>query len=364
MEQGEMTPLDLARDMRHEEVCILRIGDTGLRVVIAIHDTTLGPAVGGTRMMKYPRFDDAILDALRLSRAMTYKAAMAEMSWGGAKAVIDGDPIIDKTDLFYDAYAEALDRFGRFHTGGDMGIDAADVTELARRTKRMSHVPPEAGVSASGLTAIGVREAIMAASRSIRREPTTAIHVAIQGLGEVGWPLARMLATDGIRLTVTDTDPARISAAVRELGASAVSPDAIYDVEADVFAPCARGAVLNEDTIPRLRCAAVVGAANEQLCDPQHGDLLNELGILYGPDYVVNAGGLLSLLFERGETDEPGIVARVRQIGPRVANLWREGQALGIPPHRLADRIVEDKLARARAKGAGRTGSAPVESVG
>jgi leucine dehydrogenase len=342
-----MNAFELARELGHEEVVILRLGPTGLRAVIAIHDSTLGPAVGGTRMRLYASFDDAIVDALRLSRAMTYKAALADMAWGGAKAVIPGDPGRDKTQAFYVAYAEALDRLGRFQTGGDMGIDASDVLAVARLTPLMSHVPATSSVDASDLTAIGVLAGIRAAAAALGRE-LAGLHVAVQGLGEVGSRLARRLAAEGVRLTVTDVVAARTERVVAECGAVAVPAEAIFGIEADVFSPCAAGGILNDQTIPRLRCRAVVGAANEQLLEPNHGDALLARGILYAPDYLVNAGGLLSLLFERGEADEAGIVKRVEAIGPRLAALWERGRAEGLPPQVVADRMVEERLAKAR----------------
>jgi len=342
-----MNPFELAQALGHQEIMVIRLGETGLRAVIAIHDTSLGPAVGGTRMRPYSSFDDAIIDALRLSRAMTYKAAMADMAWGGAKAVIPGDPLRDKGQAFFAAYAQALDRLGRFHTGGDMGIDAADVAALARLTPLVSQVPLSSSVNASDLTAIGVMAGLQAAAAALDR-PLAGLHVALQGLGEVGSRLARRLAAAGGRLTVTDVVPERRERVVVECGANVVAPEAIYDVEADVFSPCAAGGVLNDRTIPRLRCRAVVGAANEQLLEPHHGNALLARQILYAPDYLVNAGGLLSLLFERGETDEAGIVKRVEAIGPRLASLWEQARAEGLPPQVLADRTVEEKLASIR----------------
>lgn len=337
---------ELARQLGHEEVVVLRL-DSGLRAVIAIHDTTLGPAVGGTRMRPYRTFGDAVVDALRLARAMTYKAAMADMAWGGAKAVVPADPTRDKTPAFYDAYARALERFGRFHTGGDMGLDGQDVAELARRTQFMTRTPAGSAFCAAELTALGIHAAIGTAA-GVLGVGTDRLHVAVQGLGEVGSRLAKRLAAEGVRLTVADVDAGRARAAAVECAARVVEPDALLGVEADVFAPCAAGGVLNDVTVPRLRCRAVVGAANEQLLEPHHGFALMARGILYAPDYVVNAGGLLSLLFERGELDEVGIVDRVRGIGTKVASVWARAQAEGVPPHVVADRMVEEKLMQTR----------------
>jgi len=345
-----MTALELAREMGHEEVILVQDAAAGLRAVIAIHDTALGPAVGGTRMRLYPTLDDAMVDALRLARAMTYKAALAEMPRGGGKAVILGDPARDKTRALLAAYARALDRLGgRFQSGADMGIDARDVAVMSRITRHVSHTPPEAKVDTAELAALGVLASIRAAAAE-RGRTLDGLHVAVQGLGQVGYRLARMLRKAGARLTVADVDVRRAERAGEELQAAVVAPDAVYGVEADVFSPNAAGGIINDTTLPRLRCHAVAGAANEQLAEPRHGDALHERGILYGPDYVVNAGGLLSLLFELGETDEEGVTRRVEAIGGRLSALWARARREGVAPHRLADRIAEERLAAARSQ--------------
>ena len=345
-----MTALDYAAAEGHEEIHVLRDAASGLRAVIAVHDTTLGPAVGGTRMRRYPSFDDAVLDALRLARAMTYKSALAEMPYGGGKAVIVGDPGRDKSRALLAAYARAVDRLGgRFQTGCDMGIDLRDVAVMGRLTKHVSRTPAGAKLDTAALAALGVFAGIGAAAEALGREMTS-LHVALQGLGQVGIRLARFLAEAGARLTVSDVDAGRMERAVAELGAAPVPPEAIYDVDADVFSPNAAGRILDDDTIPRLRVAAIVGAANDQLAEDRHGDALYARGILYGPDYLVNAGGLLSLLYEKGETDEDGVVERIRGIGPRLSALWQRAREEGLPPHRVAGRIAEERLAAGRAR--------------
>jgi len=345
-----MTAVELALEMGHEEVVLVQDAAAGLRAVIALHDTTLGPAVGGTRMRLYPTFDDAIVDALRLSRAMTYKSALAEMPHGGGKAVIVGDPATGKTRALLASYARAVDRLGgRFQTGADMGIDGRDVAVMAGVTRHASHTPAEGKVDTAELAALGVFASIRAAAAELER-PLSGLHVVVQGLGQVGFRLARMLAGAGARLTVADVDPGRAQRAATELKAAVVAPEDAYDVEADVFSPNAAGGVVDDATLPRLRCRAVVGAANEQLAEPRHGDALHERGILYGPDYVVNAGGLLSLLYEKGEVDEDGVTRRVEQIGPRLSALWARARAERVAPHRLADRMAEERLAAARSR--------------
>lgn len=345
-----MTPLELARELGHEEVVIVQDAASSLRAVIAIHDTTLGVAVGGTRMRLYPSFDDAVTDALRLSRAMTYKAVMAGVERGGGKAVIVADPAKDKTRALFAAYAKAVDRLGgRFHTGCDMGMDSRDIAVLARMTKYVSHTAPGSRIDTADLAALGVYHSIRAAARRLER-PLAGLRVALQGLGQLGYRLAKLLAGDGVRLEVSDVDAGRVERAVSELGVKKRAAKTIYSAECDVFSPNAAGGILNDRTIPRLRCRAVVGGANEQLAEPRHGDALAERGILYAPDYVANAGGLLSLLYEIGETDEAGVIARVQGIAERLDEIWSRSQAEGVPPHRMADRIVEERLAEARAR--------------
>lgn len=345
-----MTPLELARELAHEEVVIVQDAAASLRAVIAIHDTTLGVAVGGTRMRLYPSFDAAVTDALRLARAMTYKAVIAGVERGGGKAVIVADPAKDKTRALFAAYAKAVDRLGgRFHTGCDMGMDSRDIAVLSRMTKHVSHTAPGSKIDTADLAALGVYHSVRAAARRLER-PLDGLRVAIQGLGQLGYRLAKLLAGDGVRLEVSDVDAGRVERAVTELGAETCPVEEIYDAACDVFSPNAAGGILNDQTIPRLRCRAVVGGANEQLEEPRHGDKLEERGILYAPDYVANAGGLLSLLYEIGETDEPGVIARVQGIAERLDEVWSRSKAEGVPPHRMADRIVEERLAEARAR--------------
>jgi leucine dehydrogenase len=343
-----VSALDLAIELGHEEVVLLHDRATGLRGVIAIHDTTFGPAAGGTRMRLYPSFDEAVVDALRLSRAMTYKAVMCGVPRGGGKAVIVGDPARDKSRALLEAYAAAVERLGgRFHTGGDMGIDGRDVAVLARRTRHVSHTAPDSRIDTADLAALGVVESIRGTAALLGRA-MDGLHVAVQGLGEVGYRAAKLLAQEGARLTVADVDESRVERARGELRAAAVDPEAIYGVEADVFSPNAAGGILNDATLPRLRAGAVVGGANEQLLEPRHGDAMHAAGVLYAPDYVVNAGGLLSLLFELGQTDEAGVVELVKAIGPRVRGLLEQSRAEGVPAHRLADRLADERLQAAR----------------
>jgi len=343
-----MSALDRAAEWGHEELLVHSDPRSGLRCVVAIHDTTLGPAAGGTRMRLYASLDEAATDALRLSRAMTYKSAMAEMPFGGGKAVILGDPGRDKSRALLAAYAKVVDGMGgRFNTGCDMGMDERDMAVLSRLTRHVQHAPAGTRLDTADLAALGVFESIRAAATVLGRG-LEGLRVAVQGLGNVGFQLARRLRAAGSRLLVADVDSGRVERAVAELGAEAVEASAVYDVEAEVFSPNAGGGILNDETIPRLRCRVVSGGANEQLAEPRHGDALHARGILYGPDYVVNAGGLLSLVYDTEGADDEAVTARVVAIGPRLAALWERARTDGLAPHRVADRMAEERLAAAR----------------
>jgi leucine dehydrogenase len=340
---------ELARTLGHERVLIVQEPAVGLRAVIAIHDTTLGRAIGGTRMRPYPSFEDAVEDALRLSQAMTAKATFAGMHCGGGKAVICGDPLREKTPELLLAFGRAVEELGgRFFTGGDMGIDAADLALIGRATSHIGHTPATAGVDASDLTAIGVVSAMEAVAERLGM-PLRACSVAIQGLGEVGGRLAEKLAGRGVSLIVTDTVPGRLDAVVRATGARFVAPEEIFGVDCDLFSPCAAGAVVTDDVLAGLRCRAIVGAANNPLASPEVGEELHRRGVLYAPDFVVNAGGLLSVLFETGVLDEAGIVSRVERIGADLAVVLERAQREGAPPFRVAEQVVAERLAAARA---------------
>lgn len=340
---------ELARELGHERVMIVQEPAWGLRAVIAIHDTTLGRAIGGTRMRRYPAFEDAIEDALRLSHAMTAKATFAGMGCGGGKAVICGDPLRDKTPELLLAFGRAVDELaGRFFTGGDMGIDTADLAVMGRATSFIGHTPAMAGVDASDLTAIGVVSAMEVVARRLGK-PLSACTVALQGLGEVGGRLAQKLAGRGVDLIVTDTVPGRLDAVVQATGARAVAPDEIFTVGCDIFSPNAAGAVITNAVAGQLRCRAIVGAANNPLAAEEVGEELARRGLLYAPDFVVNAGGLLSVLFETGELDEAGILARVERIGADLAQLLDRAERESTPPFRVAHRVVAERLAAARA---------------
>ncbi|GMU64312.1 MAG: valine dehydrogenase [Acidobacteriota bacterium] len=340
--------LQLALRLGHERVIVMSDRRVGLRAAVAIHDTTLGPGIGGTRMKAYPSFDAAVADALALSRAMTYKAAFAGMPFGGAKAVIDADPAHEKTPELLAAYGRAVAELeGRFVSGGDLGFGESDVRFLAGITRVFDHPVAGPGPDANDLTALGVAAAIGAVADRLG-ESLPGLHVAIQGCGAVGGRLARRLAEAGARLTVTDLEPLHARALASEVGAEVVAPEEIFAVACDVFSPNAAGGVLDDFTGGRLRARAVCGAANLPFTTPEVADALSERGVVVAPDFVVSAGGILSVLLERGELDEAGVVARVERIGADLAELLDAAAREGTTAIRLAERRVDERLAAAR----------------
>jgi len=342
---------DLAARLGHERVIVIQDPPTGLRSVVAIHSWALGPAVGGTRMRAYPSFDDAVVDALLLSRAMTYKAAYCGLPMGGAKAVIDADPSrADRRELLA-AHARAVRELeGRFVTGGDMGVDLDDVRFMAEFSRAFEHAPAGAGPDASDLTAIGAFAAIRATAARLGRE-LGGLRVAVQGAGEVGSRLARLLVEAGAEVAIADIVGQRAASVAAATGVRQVAADAILEEECDVFSPNAAGGVVDGMSIDALRCVAVCGAANNPLAEPELADALARRGILYAPDFVVSAGGILSLLFERGELDAAATVQRVERIGEDLAELYDAAERAGLSPLRLAEQRVDEKIAAARAAG-------------
>ncbi|MGH9936515.1 MAG: Leu/Phe/Val dehydrogenase [Blastocatellia bacterium] len=340
----------------HQEVVCCRGEATGLQAIIAIHDTTFGPAVGGTRMWRYTTEAEALADALRLSAAMTYKAVAADLPFGGGKAVIIGNPERDKSEERLRAFGRFVESLeGRFLTGDDVGVSADDLRIVARETKYVVHPAkdPAKGMDSqwdtSYITALGVLHGIKAAAQQrFQTSSLSEVSVAIQGLGKVGGWLARLLHAEGARLSLTDLDHGRLLDIAGQLNARAVSPSEIYRVEADVFSPCALGGVLNDEVIPLLKCRVVAGAANNQLAQPRHAEELRKRGVLYAPDYVINAGGLISALYEMGRCDGETTLRRTAEIYDRLMSIFALARRSKISPASAADHLVEDKIRRAK----------------
>lgn len=325
---------------------------TGLRAIVAIHDTRLGPALGGCRFIPYDTTEDALVDALRLARGMTYKAALAGLAHGGGKSVLIRPPQhFDRVALFR-AFGKFIDDLrGHYITAEDSGTGLEDMEVIRTVTKHVTGIDPSHGGSGdpSPFTALGVRRGIEAAVKfKLGKDSLAGIHVAVQGVGHVGYHLCKELHASGAKLTVADVDLLKAERAQREFGAKTVAIDAIAHVQCDVFAPCALGAGLNDQTIPNLLTPIVAGAANNQLAEPRHGDDLHARGILYAPDYAINAGGLVNVAQEVRGYDAKAARDKTLKIYDTMMEIFERSKNLGAPTYKVADMLVEEKLAQVR----------------
>jgi leucine dehydrogenase len=332
----------------HAQVVFVRDPAAGLRAIIALHSTALGPAFGGCRMWAYASEAAALTDVLRLARSMTCKAAICALPYGGGKSVIIGDPRRDKTPALLLAMGRAVERLaGRYIVADDIGTTLEDLAAMREVTSHTAAATPSAREPLA-VTAYGVFVAIRAAVRHRTGRDLAGLRVAIQGQGNVGRPLAGYLHGAGAELVVADLDPARAARAVQDLGARAVAPEAIYDQPVALFAPCALGAVLDDRTIPRLRARIVCGGANNQLAEPRHAGALAARGILYVPDYLANAGGVIDFHQERIDDSHAAVLAAVGRIEGITAEILRKAEASGRSPQEIADRRVKARLGAAR----------------
>lgn len=324
----------------HEQVVFSQNSQDGLRSIIAIHDTRLGPALGGCRVWNYPSEADALTDVLRLSRGMSYKAALAGLPLGGGKSVIMADPFSEKSPEMMRAMGRAVDRLGgRYIIAEDVGVEVRDMDEVARETRYVSGISGGVG-DPSPWTAEGVFLALRAAVRHRLGRELAGVRVAVSGLGHVGANLCRLLAEAGARLTVADIRAEAVEAIVAAHGAERAPPESIHAVEAEVFAPCALGAVLNERSIPEIRASVVCGAANNQLATPADDARLAGRGILYAPDYLVNAGGLISVARPTCGLSDAEARARLEDIPVTLLKVFAIAERDGIPPGAAADRLA------------------------
>jgi leucine dehydrogenase len=332
----------------HQEVIFVRDRESGLKAIIAIHDTRLGPALGGCRIWPFESEAAALRDVLRLSRGMTYKNALAGLKFGGAKAVIIGDESA-KTPALLRAFGRAVDRLGgRYVTGEDVGISMADLEIIRTETAHVRGIR-EGGVGdPSPYTAYGVLVGMRAAvARALGRSRLDGLRVAVQGLGAVGARLCQLLHEAGARLVVADIDPGKVTRMVEEFAAEGVAADRAHAAKVDVFAPCALGAVLNERTIPAIQARVVAGSANNQLATVADGRQLMERNILYAPDYVINAGGAIAIACEGPDFDINRLKRRVESIGTTLERIFARSSIDGCPPSQVADLLAEERLAGA-----------------
>jgi len=335
----------------HEQVVFCYDRSSGLKSIIAIHDTSLGPALGGCRMWPYASEEEALWDVLRLSRGMTYKNAAMGLNLGGGKAVIIGDPRREKNEALLRAFGRFVHTLGgRYITAEDVGTTVQDMAVIRYETPYVAGLLEKSG-DPSPATAFGVWRGMKACARWVwGSESLRGKTVALQGVGKVGSVLARHLRDEGAHLVIADVDRERARTLAAELGAEVVEPDAIYDVPCDIFSPCALGAVINDDTVKRLRCRVIAGAANNQLAEPRHGYALEERGILYAPDFVINGGGVINVSdeFEEGGYNRDRAFARIATIYDKLWQIFTVARDEKIPTFLAADRVAEERIAAIR----------------
>ncbi len=333
----------------HEEVVFCHNKDAGLKAIIAIHNTVLGPALGGTRMWPYATEQEALNDVLRLSRGMTYKAAVSGLNLGGGKAVIIGNPATDKSEALFRAFGRFINSLnGRYITAEDVGIDVNDMEYVLKETEFVTGVHQVHGGSGdpSPFTAYGTMQGLMAALNvKFGNEDVGKYSYAVQGVGHVGMEFVKLLREQGAKVFVTDINEASVRRAVDEYGCEAVGLDEIYDVEADIYSPTALGGTVNEKTLPRLKCKIICGAANNQLATDEIGDELEGRGILYAPDYAVNAGGLMNVSIEFDGYNRERAMRMMRGIYYNLGKIFHISKRDGIPTYKAADRMAEERIA-------------------
>jgi len=335
----------------HEQVTFFHDKESGLKAIIGVHSTVLGPSLGGCRMWNYNDEQAALRDVLRLSRGMTYKAAVAGLKLGGGKAVVMADARTEKTPAMLAAFGRAVESLqGKYITAEDVGMSVEDIDTIRTWTKHAVGGSNEGGSGdPSVMTAFGVFQGIKAAVKHAGLGTSLdGLKVSIQGVGHVGYHLASYLSAAGARLIISDIYPAQIEKVVQEFGAVAVEPDQIYGADVDIFAPCALGAILNQRTIPQLKCKVVAGSANNQLESDSDGQELLRRGIVYAPDYAINAGGLINVAAELDGYNNEKVLGKVSQIYNTIADILERSREEKIPPHQAAERLAEQRLTEAK----------------
>lgn len=336
----------------HQQVVKCQVGEKKLTAIIAIHDTTLGSSLGGTRMWPYPSEDEALQDVLRLSRDMTYKAAAAGLKLGGGKSVIIGDPKKDKTEKLFREFGKFIDSLnGKYIASEDVGTEVTDVDTIRKETKHAVGIDPAEGGSGdpSPMTALGVFEGMKTClEKTFGSDNFKDCTIAIQGAGKVGSYLTELLVEAKAHVIVADIQQEKANRLRERLGVDACAPDQIYDQPCDIFSPCALGGVINNETIPRLRCRIIAGGANSQLESPDSADKLQHRKILYVPDFVVNAGGLISVASELTGLLKEEVERQVKMIRQRVAEVIESAIKSNTNPLHEANRLVEEVLVFAR----------------
>lgn len=344
-----MKLFETVKDMGHEQVLFCHDKDLDFKAIIALHDTSLGPAMGATRLWPYASEEEALRDVLRLSRGMTYKAACANIPAGGGKAVIIANPEHKTVEMLraYGRFVNSLN--GRFITGQDVNICPEDVRTIRCETEHVVGMSEKAGGPAP-VTALGVFLGIKAAVEfQLNRRDLNGLKVAVQGVGNVGKNLCHHLHQQGVQIFITDLNRKKAEEIKHLYGATVVDPLEIYSLDVDVFAPCALGAVLNSTTIPSIKAPIVAGAANNQLEDEQiHSQMLESKGILYCPDYVINAGGLINVYNEMIDSDDAKALEQLNNIYTTLLEIFNKAKEEGITTHAASKRLAEERIMRAK----------------
>jgi leucine dehydrogenase len=344
-----MDIFDLMKKDGYEQVIFNFDKETGMKAIIAIHDSTLGQTFGGVRMVNYASMEDALRDAMRLAKAMTYKCAAADEDKGGSKAVIWGDPNKDKSEAFLRAFGRFIEILkGRIVTGVDLNLDLTDGSIIGRETQYILARPKEEGSSGSSgvTTAFGIYVGLKACAKFLwGDENLRGKRIAVQGLGAVGEPLLEYLKEGGLEVIATDINANTLQRLQAQYGFKPVKPEAIYEVECDIFCPCAMGGILNDKTIPKLKCPLVAGCANNQLEDEvRHSRMLHERGILYAPDYIINAGGVIQAIDELHGYNPERVKMKTERIYGRLLHIFEMAKREGILPLEAANRYAESRI--------------------
>jgi leucine dehydrogenase len=332
----------------HEQVVFCHDKAAGLKAIIAIHNTALGPALGGTRMWNYKTEEEALVDVLRLSKGMTYKAAAAGLNLGGGKAVIIGDSKTQKTEALFRAFGQFVNSLnGRYITAEDVGTGVGDMEYIFMETPWVTGIPKDFGGSGdpSPYTAHGVLMGIKAAAKwKLSTDELRGVRVAVQGLGNVGTHLVKYLVQEGAIVSVTDVDTEKVKKHVELYKVQSIEPDKIVSTECDIFAPCALGAVINDQTVSKLKCKIIAGGANNVLAEARHGDHLKELGITYAPDYVINAGGLMNVFVELEGYSSDRSFEKTKRVYDNCMRVFEIAKRDNVGTHTAADRLAEERI--------------------
>lgn len=346
--EAKLDIFSLIAALGEEQLVFFHHAPSRLRAIVAIDNTALGPALGGTRMYPYVNEAEAVRDVLRLARSMTYKAAMAGLNFGGGKAVIIGDPAYDKTEELLRAFGRFVHSLGgRYITATDVGTTMDDMIIVRQETPFVTGLPVDVG--GGGDTSVPTARGVWKGMKIVAREAfgTDSLagrRIMVQGVGKVGRNLLPYLVEEGAQIYISDTDPERLRKVSAEFPVMAVAPQAVYSVECDIFSPNALGGILNDETIPVLRCAAVAGGANNQLAEPRHGQMLHERGILYAPDYVINAGGLINVGDERQGYCQSRAWRQVDKIAETLFEVVALSRERGIPTAEAADWLAQQRI--------------------